>query len=132
MTPRDGWILGAFVLNVALGGVFVGWALKLVTGKADREAIEAFRKRGLRFGGLVIGALERCLVLAFVLRGDFGAIGLILAAKGLIRYSEIKDAHDQKVAEYVLIGTMLSLLWAVGVGLIVQRIAPAAAAVPPG
>jgi hypothetical protein len=119
---RDGWIVAAFVLNVALGGVFVGQALKLVVGAADRKAIEDFRKRGLRFGGLVIGGLERCLVLTFVLRGDFGAIGLILAAKGLIRYSEIKDAHDQKVAEYVLIGTMLSLLWAVGVGLITLRL----------
>ena len=123
---RDGWIIAAFVLNVALGGVFVGQALKLVTGAADRQAIEDFRKRGLRYGGMVIGALERCLVLTFVLRGDFGAIGLILAAKGLIRYSEIKDAPDQKVAEYVLIGTMLSLLWAVGVGLVALRLMPAA------
>jgi hypothetical protein len=73
----------------------------------------------------VIGALERSLVLAFVLSGDFGAIGLILAAKGLLRFPEIKDARDQKVAEYVLIGTMLSMLWAVAVGLAVQRFAPA-------
>jgi len=53
------------------------------------------------------------------------AIGLILAAKGLIRYGEIRDAKDQKVAEYVLIGTMLSLLWALLAGLAVQRWAPA-------
>ena len=132
MTAHDGWIAAAYVVNIALGGVFVGQMLRVVTGKADRKAIEDFRKRGLRFGGLVIGALERCLVLTFVLRGDFGAIGLILAAKGLIRYSEIKDAQDQKVAEYVLIGTMLSLLWAVGIGLIVQRIAPVVPAAAPG
>jgi hypothetical protein len=120
--PHGVWILLAYIVAVGLGAPVVLAALKLVTGAADRPAILAFRAQGLRYGGLVIGALERCLVLTFVLRGDFQAIGLILAAKGLIRYSEIKDAHDQKVAEYVLIGTMLSLLWAVGVGMLVARI----------
>jgi hypothetical protein len=126
MSMRDAWMLLACVIAVGLGAPFVTLGLKLVTGAEDRRAVEAFRKNGLRYGGLIIGALERGLVVTFVLRGDFQAIGLILAAKGLIRYAEIKDARDQKVAEYVLIGTMLSLLWAVAVGLIVLRLAPPA------
>lgn len=55
----------------------------------------------------MIGWLERFLVLTFVLAGSHAAIGLVLAAK------------DQKVAEYVLIGTMLSRSWAVLVGSLV-------------
>ena len=124
---RDAWIALAYVVGVGVGAPVVSLALRLVTGAADRKAVDAFRDRGLRYGGLVIGALERALVLTFVLRGDFQAIGLILAAKGLIRYAEIKDARDQKVAEYVLVGTMLSLLWAVAVGLAAERFAPALA-----
>ena len=125
MSDRAAWISAGFVTAVLLGAPVVALALKLVTSATDRDAIKAFRDQGLRYGGLVIGALERCLVFTFVLRGEFQAIGLILAAKGLIRYAEIKDARDQKVAEYVLIGTMLSLLWAVGVALLVERGAPA-------
>lgn len=122
---RDAWIAVGYLVAVGLGAPVVGVLLRLCTGAADRKAIAAFRDRGLHWGGLVIGALERFLVYTFVLRGDFQAIGLILAAKGLIRYAEIKDARDQKVAEYVLIGTMLSLVWAVVAGLAVDRIAPA-------
>jgi hypoxanthine phosphoribosyltransferase len=36
-----------------------------------------------------------------------------LAAKGVARYGEIKEAKNQKVAEYVLIGTMISLGWTI-------------------
>ncbi len=127
MTDRHVAVLLGFLVAVLGGAPLVGLALRLVVRAADRAAIAAFRGRGLRVGGAVIGALERSLVLAFVLAGEFGAIGLILAAKGLIRYGEIKDSKDQKVAEYVLIGTMLSLLWALAVGMAVNALVPPAA-----
>jgi len=127
MIDRTLGVAAGFVLAVVVGAPLVSVALRLIVRPLDRAAIAVFRSRGLRIGGAVIGALERSLVLAFVLAGEFGAIGLILAAKGLIRYGEIKDSKDQKVAEYVLIGTMLSLLWALVVALLVQRFAPAGA-----
>ncbi len=120
----DAWLLVG-LLAAALAGVpLINAALRLVVRPTDANAISSFRNKGLRVGGAVIGALERSLAFIFVLSGDFDAIGLILAAKGLIRYGEIRDAKDQKVAEYVLVGTMLSLLWAVLVALAVRRWAP--------
>ena len=82
----------------------------------DLEAIRAFRERGLVRGGKVIGWLERFLVLSFMLGGDYAAIGLVLAAKGIILYGGIQEAQQHKVAEYILIGTLLSMSWAVLMG----------------
>lgn len=64
--------------------------------------------------GRVIGFLERWLVYLVILAGnDLQAIGLILAAKSLAR---MKQMDDKAFAEYVLIGTFLSVLGAVLVG----------------
>ncbi|MBE0617096.1 MAG: hypothetical protein IH608_04120 [Proteobacteria bacterium] len=98
------------------GGVFVEAALRRILRPEDQEAVREFRQRGLAEGGKIIGWLERFLALTFILAGSHAAIRLVLAAKGVIRFGEIREARDQKVAEYVLIGTMLSLSWAVLVG----------------
>ncbi|MDY6981666.1 MAG: hypothetical protein SV422_01120 [Pseudomonadota bacterium] len=64
--------------------------------------------------GRVIGFLERWLVYIVILASnDLQAIGLILAAKSLAR---MKQMDDKAFAEYVLIGTLLSVLSAVLVG----------------
>ncbi|RZK66384.1 MAG: DUF3307 domain-containing protein, partial [Pedobacter sp.] len=40
-----------------------------------------------------------------------------LAAKSIFRFGDLKDAHDIKLTEYVLIGTLLSFSIAVAVSL---------------
>jgi hypothetical protein len=121
MTQHDVVVVLAYVAAVLGGKYAVDWALQRLISVDDQAAIEAFRRRGLRNGGAIIGALERTLVLTFVLAGNYGAIGLVLAGKGLLRYPEIKGSQDQKMAEYILVGTMLSLIWAVAVGMLVLR-----------
>ena len=64
--------------------------------------------------GLVIGVLERTLALTLVLTNQFSALGLVLAAKAIVRYQAL---DDRDFAEYVLIGTLTSLLIALFVGL---------------
>lgn len=63
--------------------------------------------------GRVIGILERVLLYAFVLQGQYGAIGFILAAKAFTRF---KALDDRPFAEYVLIGTLLSACLALATG----------------
>ena len=60
--------------------------------------------------GRAIGVLERALVLTFVWFGQYGAVGLVVAAKSLARF---KALEDREFAEYFLIGTLASLLLAV-------------------
>jgi hypothetical protein len=69
--------------------------------------------------GLVIGVLERALALTLVLTSQFSALGLILAAKAIVRYQAL---DDRDFAEYVLIGTLTSLLLALLVGLGVREL----------
>jgi hypothetical protein len=102
-----------------LGGIFVDWSLKHILGEEDREVVDGFERRGLEHGPRIIGWLERFLVTTFVLAGNHASVGLLLASKAFIRYPEIKDARNQKIAEYVFIETMLSLTWALMVSVLV-------------
>ena len=69
--------------------------------------------------GLVIGVLERALALTLVLASQFSALGLILAAKAIVRYQAL---DDRDFAEYVLIGTLTSLLIALLVGMGIRNL----------
>jgi hypothetical protein len=70
--------------------------------------------------GRIIGVLERAIVLTFVLLGEFGALGLVIAAKALARARQL---DNMDFAEYFLIGTLASLAHAllVGVGMTLLR-----------
>lgn len=115
-------VLVGYVVAVYGGGAFVEEALRRILRPEDAEAVRAFRERGLVRGGKAIGWLERFLTVTFLLLDAPTAVGLVLAAKGIIRYGEIRELREQKVAEYVLVGTMLSLSWAVLVGALVRRL----------
>ena len=68
--------------------------------------------------GRIIGSLERLVTFTLIGRAEFGAVGLIVAAKGLARF---KDLEHRDFAEYFLIGTLLSLVLAGGIGLAAQE-----------
>jgi hypothetical protein len=60
-------------------------------------------------GGRFLGPIERIMILALGLAGQFGAIAAVVGAKSIIRYPEISKSNDGgKTAEYFLIGSGLS------------------------
>jgi len=67
--------------------------------------------------GRTIGVLERALVLLLVVLDQWGAVGLVVAAKSLARFEDLKRRH---FAEYYLIGTLASLLLACLGGLVLR------------
>ncbi len=67
--------------------------------------------------GRIIGVLERVLLFVFLLQGQYGAIGFVLAAKAFTRF---KALDDRAFAEYVLIGTLLSACLALGIAAAVR------------
>jgi hypothetical protein len=69
----------------------------------------------LQDAGKFIGIIERLLIYLFVCTNHFEAVGFLLAAKSIFRFGDLKEAHDIKLTEYVLIGTLLSF----GIALIV-------------
>lgn len=67
--------------------------------------------------GKVIGYLERLLVVALILMGSFSAVGFIVAAKSLTRF---KQMDDRDWAEYFLLGTLSSFLFAICYGILIK------------
>ncbi len=67
--------------------------------------------------GRVIGILERWLMFLVVLSANLTALGFIIAAKGVVRLERLKNPE---FAEYMLVGTLLSALFAIAVAWWVQ------------
>lgn len=80
--------------------------LNLAPLSNDHEEIDERQFRT----GRVIGFLERIFVFLFILLNQYTAIGFIIAAKGIVRYP---DFGKKSFNEYILIGTLLSVLFAI-------------------
>jgi hypothetical protein len=61
-------------------------------------------------GGRLIGQLERLIILVLVLAGEIVGIGLLIAAKSILRFGEAQ--RNRQTAEYVIVGTLASFAWA--------------------
>ncbi|HEX5025108.1 MAG TPA: DUF3307 domain-containing protein [Agriterribacter sp.] len=74
---------------------------------------------GLARAGKWIGILERMIILIFLLQQQYAAIGLLITAKGLLRFNEKeKDKREQKT-EYILIGSLISVAFSLITGVVV-------------
>ncbi len=89
-------------------------AAQPVAGTPDTQAQNVEELDTAEFNrGRLIGVIERILLLLIVIVDGYGALGFLIAAKGLIR---IKQFEDRDFAEYFLIGTLTSVLIAVSLG----------------
>lgn len=101
----------AFVFVTAPAGILIGqltrqWRDKITNAESLANA------------GKWIGMIERVIILILVLHGEYAAIGLLVAAKSIIRFNE-KDRQEIKT-EYLVIGTLMSIGLAIITGLIIQ------------
>lgn len=89
----------------AHGGILVGDGEGEGVGQADAGAAvhEVLR------GGLMIGVLERLAVTGAILAGFPEAIAVVVAIKGVGRFTELAAAEAR---ERFIIGTFASLIWA--------------------
>jgi hypothetical protein len=74
----------------------------------------------LEKAGRYIGILERSLTITAVLLGRYEFIGLLLTAKSIARYPEMKE--DSSFIEYYLIGTLTSISIAIFGSLLLKHI----------
>lgn len=108
------WIIGLAV-------VFLSNPLGIIIGmltKPFRDKIKNHRDQSLENAGTWIGVLERLIIFFLVLVNQYEAIGLLIAAKSIIRFKE----GEQKMSEYVLVGTLLSVSLAMVTGFIVSKL----------
>lgn len=112
------------LLVLVIGWIFAtsasGYTLALALSRFEAELSDR-QKDGLRWGGYWIGITERSLIYLFILLGEPSGIGFLAAAKSVFRIGEIKEAEDRKLAEYILIGTLMSFATAMLVGLATRQ-----------
>jgi len=77
-------------------------------------------EESLEYAGKYIGMLERLFIFVFIVINQWSAIGWLIAAKSVFRFSDLSRAKDRKLTEYILIGTLLSFGLAIAVGLLFQ------------
>lgn len=101
---------------------FVVWfpAGRLIGGFMDRWAGQLPPDQGLAGAGQWIGRLERFLIVSCLLAGQPAAIAVLVTAKGVLRFGEIKNDGDpdnqRRLVEYILVGSMMSYAVALSVG----------------
>jgi len=111
-------------LAILIGYLVVIFPVGFIIGKATERwqqeiAIEE-EQSSLKKAGRYIGIFERILVLTFILSSNFSAIGFLIGAKSILRFSDSKGARKQ--TEYVLIGTLMSFAICIAVGLLIMYI----------
>ena len=70
--------------------------------------------------GRIIGTLERWLILLLVMLSQYEAIGFLIAAKSILRFSETSKGTEK--SEYVLVGTLFSFFIALSTGILIMKI----------
>lgn len=114
--------------NLVMAYIFIIWPTGYFVSKAtahwrkEIDEIDSGDLAGLSYAGKWIGRIERVLILTFVIFNHYEAIGFLIAAKSIFRVNGIKEKHDRKEVEYILIGTLLSFAIAIVTGLIIRVI----------
>ena len=103
------WIAAAVAVLICWkpANIFIKLVLKHYSVNMPQEKESGFN------AGALIGTIERWLILIFVCLQRYDALGLLIAAKSIIRFG---DSQTNK-SEYVLAGTLLSIFIAVLAGL---------------
>lgn len=105
--------------KIACGFVFLTMPAGILIGQLTSQWRDKITGADtLANAGKWIGIAERIIILIFVLNNQYSAIGLLVAAKGIIRFNE-KDRQELKT-EYLVTGTLMSIALAVGTGMLIK------------
>lgn len=110
-------LVAGLILAIRAGGFAVGLLMEPWTAEAPA---------GLPGGGRIIGQLERGLIFILILTGQSQGVGYLVAAKSVLRFGAV--ANESKLSEYVIIGTLASVLWAIvvatGISILLSALPP--------
>jgi hypothetical protein len=109
------------LLVVYVGVIFGGgYLVRFVTKPLLKSNLEVIGEstNELQNAGMYIGWLERFVVLTALVLQSPATVGLVLTAKSIARYAELKSV---RFAEYFLIGTLLSVTLGILGGLVLLK-----------
>ncbi len=115
-TDRALLLLAVFLVQLSTGNVLVRLVLAATdtVNPADHDTAND-PERELK-GGRLLGPMERVFILGLGLAGQWTAAGVVVAAKGLLRWPELRTQTAQvrihRLTEYFLVGSFVSWLTA--------------------
>ncbi|MGD1318028.1 DUF3307 domain-containing protein [Chryseobacterium sp. 2R14A] len=110
-------IIGTLFLTTP-ASIFIKILLSSWTPVTEEEG--SVQTESLSSAGKYIGILERLLVFTFIVVDHWEGVGFMVAAKSVFRFSDLAQAKQRKLTEYVLIGTLLSFGIAVLTGILIK------------
>jgi hypothetical protein len=101
--------------------VFVTQPAAIIIGQFTKKWRDRIQD-GVTLGnaGKWIGIIERVIILILVFNNQYEAIGLLIAAKSLLRFNEAN--RPEVKTEYLLIGTLISMSLAILTGLVAAKL----------
>jgi len=104
-------LIAGYLICLFVGSLFVSLIFKILKYPEGKFS-------GIRKAGMLVGILERFVILTFVLLNQYSGIAFIFTAKSIARFDELKN---REFGEYYLIGTLASLSFAIFWGEIIRR-----------
>jgi hypothetical protein len=106
--------------NLVTAIIFVSFPAAIIMGKLlePMSAQLDMDHESLPNAGKYIGIIERLFVLLFIILDHWEAIGLLITAKSVFRFNDLKESNSRKLTEYILIGTLISFGIAIITGVI--------------
>jgi len=111
-------ILGAALFLTTPASVMI--RILLSSWTPAPETAGNIQTESLSNAGKYIGILERLMVFTFIVVDHWEGVGFMVAAKSVFRFSDLAQAKQRKLTEYVLIGTLLSFGIAVLTGIVIK------------
>ncbi|MBM3322490.1 hypothetical protein FJY69_03290 [candidate division WOR-3 bacterium] len=111
-------VFGGCALLMLTSGLVVAGVLSRISGRPLSEVV----KKSERDTGFVVGKCENVLILVFMLLGAYTALGLVFAAKAIVRVDEAR-----REPLFYLAGTMVNVTYSILLGLalkVLLRIIP--------
>jgi Protein of unknown function (DUF3307) len=105
-------LLDLAIVNVRAAALMIGTLVRAPQPPNDLAPMTSAPEARV---GAVIGILERVIVVALVLVGQYAAIGLVVTAKTIARFRQLED---RQFAEYYLLGTLASIATAILTGMV--------------
>jgi hypothetical protein len=106
-------LIGAYLFLCKPVSLLITLSLSRYTEQFD-ESEKA--NEGLASAGESIGYFERGLIATFILLEQFAGVGFLLAAKSVFRFGDMRRQSDRKLTEYIMLGTLFSFSFGIGVG----------------
>jgi hypothetical protein len=106
--------------NLITAVVFVSFPTAIIMSKLLEKMSSQLEMdhKSLPNAGKYIGIIERLFVLLFIILDHWEAIGLLITAKSVFRFNDLKESNSRKLTEYILIGTLISFGIAIVAGII--------------